>query len=175
MLRSGLIVGAVNIRAWLWILCHQILSFRRHPTNTRGVPHLKLQISYPSLRTSSDRFGSVQNDVGQTRYRATPLGIQRPCLRAPSGLHLPEGNPSRLGRTAVRISTHLIRKFTRNVLGNTLTDPVSVPGHHHTLLSHGPATGTSHEVVGIEAVIPGGDHSAGSSSPGVASSSSRGG
>jgi hypothetical protein len=35
--------------------------------------------------------------------------------------------------------------------------------------------GTSHEVVGIEAVIPGGDHSAGTSSPGVASSSSRGG
>ena len=34
---------------------------------------------------------------------------------------------------------------------------------------------TSRRVVGIEAVIPGGDQSAGSSSPGVASSSSRSG
>ena len=35
--------------------------------------------------------------------------------------------------------------------------------------------GTSHEVVGIEAVIPGGDYSASTSSLSVASSSSRGG
>jgi hypothetical protein len=38
---------------------------------------------------------------------------------------------------------------------------------------NGMIQGTSHEVVGIEAVIPGGDHSASMSSPVSASSSSR--
>jgi hypothetical protein len=57
--------------------------------------------------------------------------------------------------------------------GNPFSHPLPEWFWQVVLVSSGMALGASHEVVGIEAVIPGGDHSAGTSSPGVASSSSR--